>query len=238
MLPDFGIWPMIGSQEAVQLNRHFLDSPIMLLSSSILRACSGAGLLALLIGGLSGCVYTDPVTPGLGTNYQLFLYRPPAVSKILPGRTLYIRTERSYGDLALHDDQYLVNAFAATQLFADIKVTEDPYPPSDSYLLQRVCGTSSDEPDVAALAWIVTVFISPAYIRHHSINCTTSFRYVDPSNSWSPSTLYEVEQSYDISEYANGFSVIPLLMRGSEAEAYNPVAIANDTVNHVMWGLK
>lgn len=192
----------------------------------------------LAISGLSGCTYVDPVSIPYSSNYKFRMDRPATVSKVLPGRTLYIRVERDWRGGKLYDDKYLVEAFAATQLFADIKVTEDPTPPSDSYLFYRKCDRSTYAPGMAGFAWLVTAFISPAQVRHHKFTCENRFEYVDPAAWWTVTTLHKMEQDYNITELANGFGVIPAIARGKKAEAYNPVAVANDTVNQVLWGLQ
>ena len=201
------------------------------------RLASGA-VAGLLLASLSGCTYMDPVTARPGTQYTMLTNTPKEVGKMLPDRPLYIHFEFSSGSSTLTNDDYLPDAFMATGMFREVKLSKDPYPPADSYLLKRSCYHREDARGVGGILWLLTAFVVPGRIVHHHIQCNNEFSYVPPDSSTYPLSLYRFEQNYSISEYGNGFGVIPFLARGKKAEQYNPVAIANDTVRHVLWGLQ
>lgn len=188
-------------------------------------------IVALIIG-LSGCSYVDPVQ-SQGGAYRLLLNPPESVSKLLPGRTLYIYEHPD--SASFHGGANLVNAFVATGLFSEVELIKDPNPPTgDSYMLERQCWNNRHSPGVMGLLALFTAFIIPIDFVENNVRCDIAFKY----NDFTYTNLYSESQRYYVREFERGWTVIPFIGRGEKARNYNPVAVANDTVNHVLWGLK
>lgn len=184
-----------------------------------------AGTFAIII---SGCTVVDAVT----FEHKPVLITAPQVGGLLPDRPLYIRTKDSP-----FDGQYLVDAFVATGLFSKVTVIRDPNAPADAYFLQQDCYSKTHNPAFAnMIAWLFTAMVAPM-TDHTYHTCKTRLGYTGTGLAFSYN-IYSTEQRYILSRYTAGLSLIPFMQRGAEAKAYNPVAIANETVNRVVGGIQ
>lgn len=180
-------------------------------------------LTTLLTVALSGCAVQEPVAfqPAAALG-------PVTVKAAMPDRPL-----RIHGGNGPFDDRLLVEAFQASGLFREVTLVPDHYPAMEEYFLKRDCERQAGQVKVAGhlATWLLSAFILPASESRVVHRCHLTLSLNDE-------VLFKDTQVFHETTYGYGLLLAVHYGRSGKAAAYNPRAVATDTVHRVLGGMQ